>query len=157
MSKLLDLVDKLIGNVLQGNLYTNNNNYISFIKTPTIPPIILNGPPINAADTRPLNISGPEPEHPHNPLVGQNPKTHIFTEPVHNVASDFAARPNPLNIQASNPHPHTGLVGQNPQQHAIPDDVVRGLHDTTNDFLNSSIPARTKRSSNSFCEKSENI
>lgn len=65
-SSILDLVDLYIGNILRGNLYTDLNSYLNFVKTPQTPSPL--PPHANASDTRPLNIPGPN-AHPHNGLV----------------------------------------------------------------------------------------
>lgn len=104
MSKILDLVDALIGNVIAGNIYTDVADYRSIIRSPQIPGNILSGPPINVADTRPLNFHSPDVNthaHPHNGLAGMNPKQHVFPastlKPLHDAANSFINDPHASN------------------------------------------------------------
>jgi hypothetical protein len=180
-SRILELVDTLIGSILQNNLYTDLDTYLNRIKVPRTPYSL---PQSNVNDTRPLQFPGPSPDHPHEPKLGLNAKLHVFPPPIHDTRPnflnkptplkingtesesdlingsvlpgplpnqpDFAARPDPLNFTGPNPlHPHDPLVGQNPTQHVFPYG-----HDNRPDFLNPLPPSRTKCCFNTICQES---
>jgi hypothetical protein len=84
MANLLELVDQLIGDVLQGNIYTNVNTYKDHVQKAVPKPYILSDP------TSALNFKGPDPLHPHSSLQGNNPKQHVYPDgKLHDNRPDF--------------------------------------------------------------------
>lgn len=169
-SQLLQLVDKLIGNVLQNNLYTDLDTYLNKIKVLTGPYAV---PQANVNDTRPLQFAGPAPEHPHTPKVGLNAKIDVFPPPIHDNRPDFLNRPGPLRVDGT--QSESDLINQSVLPGHIPDQADFGItpdplnfpgpnsihphdsltginpnvhvfpyrHDNRPDFLNPAIPARS--------------
>ena len=83
MSKILDLVDMLIGGALQGNLYTDESPYRTMISSQKVPPNAYNGaPPVQAND---LNFPGPN-AHAHKDI-----KTAIPQRPMHDTQGGFTS------------------------------------------------------------------
>jgi len=135
--KLLNLVDLLIGNILQNAIYTDLDTYKNHIKKlGSAYPV----PQANVNDTRPLSFNGPMPEHPHKGKVGINAKNDVFpsSPSIHNDRPAFLDNRGPLRINGPDPiHPHDELTGINSSQHVFP-----YTHDNRPAFLNPVPPIR---------------
>ena len=102
----------LIGNVLQGNIYTNNSNYVNHLGTLVNPNTKISDmsapsplpPQTNANDFRPLNFPGPDPVHPHSSVAGLRPGRDLFpvgpTQKMHD--GQFAFLNNNVSVDPKN-------------------------------------------------------
>lgn len=73
MANLLDLVDKLIGDVLQGNVYNNKDTYLKHIFQPQIPNPVYK--PFPGEDGQPQPYPVPAPFVHGAPLTSPDPSS----------------------------------------------------------------------------------
>jgi hypothetical protein len=129
---LLNLVDRLIGNVLQGNVYSNLGNYIDKLGT-MVPP------KDNGTD-----ILSPRPAYiPLNHIENLPSPNPVFVP--RGIAQDLQS-PNPVSLPDSGlhplnfngsepPHPHSDVAGLNPGRSLFPLSDAIKMHDNRYAFL----------------------
>ncbi len=114
MANLLDLVDSLLGSVLQGNIYSDNNTFRKNVLTPQTPEGAFGHIP--NADPRNLSlIPGKGFVHPHEAITQTAATRIIPPDPMHGTQGTFG--PGPLNVKNIEDHPHTdmgNIIPQNP-------------------------------------------